>query len=144
MIVIITKSFQMKKTIDVELFNQTFQISHKNSEKIKGYTNRSLSDILQNPSVLNENVMIDQDNLKNTQHDATQDNQQTSSNFVVFVTSIDKSEVQVSFEGAIQEKLHLVIIQKIPPHIEEINILKPAEIIRESVSVSSHLLIGKY
>ena len=128
----------------VQLFKRTINIFHSNSNDSKAYTNSTIKDIFDDPKTLNENLSNLENDFDQSQIESINENLQKKSNFIIFATSIYRDDVQISLEEIIEDKIDLIIIQKIPPHLEDFNILQQSEIIGGTLSVSLSMLVGRY
>lgn len=126
----------------VKVFNQVLEISTNSVDEIKGYANAKIKDIFQEPNKLLETVSLIKKETE-TNYPAIQTTLENKSNFLLFVTSIEKDDVQMSFESVIEDKLILMVILKIPPHAEDLQTLETEEIIQETSRVSFSVLVGK-
>lgn len=126
----------------VKVFNQVLEISTNSVDEIKGYANAKIKDIFQEPNKLLETVSLIKKETE-TNDPAIQTTLENKSKFLLFVTSIEKDDVQMSFESVIEDKLILMVILKIPPHAEDLQTLETEEIIQETSRVSFSVLVGK-
>jgi hypothetical protein len=144
MIVIIKKTYRLQNTIQVDLFDQSFLIKPNSTNEIKDFANVQLKDIFENPeSLTEENVELISKKIISKESNQINEEMTNASNFVVYKSFIDKSDVEVSLESVIEDKLHIILIQKLPPHFDDFQILTVQEAIQESAKISFSILIGK-
>jgi hypothetical protein len=147
--IFIQKTFQIKEKISLKIFNQNIMIKTDSLEDIKEYSNAKIQDIFLDPEKLLSNISMmprPKHSTKLKQEETSQEVNQhleNSSNFVVFTTSIEKEEVDLSLESMIEDKLIIIIIQKLPPHLEDVQTLQPKEIIEETTKITFSVLVGK-
>jgi hypothetical protein len=147
--IFIQKTFQIKEEISLNIFNQDITIETTSLEDIKEYSNAKIQDVFLHPEKLLPitTIMDKEQNPEKPKQEETSSeltrNFENASNFVVLTTSIEKEDVELSLKSMIEDKLIIVIIQKLPPHLEDVQTLKPKEIIEETTKITFSVLVGK-
>ena len=144
-ILIIRKKIENTKGVTLKIFNQEITISNQRLNNMQTYSNITLQNILNMDNIPETTInnMKQESSHNNSQNNDIYKSSSIRSNFEVYTTHISKDDITLSLKDTIDKNLYIILIQKLPPHLEDINVLTAKEIVQSVSQTTLSVLIGK-